>query len=109
MSDDPTVGGSATQPPVHTEQLQDVQRDRLLSAFDELASPTQIGPYRIIASVGRGGMGEVYKAQQQEPIKRIVAIKVIKLGMDTREVIARFDGERQALALMDHPCIARVF
>src|SRR5437762_11363559 len=70
--------------------------------------PTQIGPYLLEQHTGEGGMGSVYKAEQLEPIRRTVAIKVIKLGMDTREVIARFESERQALALMDHPNVARV-
>lgn len=67
-----------------------------------------IGPYRLIESLGEGGMGIVYLAEQREPIRREVALKVIKAGMDTREVIRRFEGERQALAMMDHPGIARV-
>jgi serine/threonine protein kinase/WD40 repeat protein len=71
--------------------------------------PTQIGPYRIVRVLGEGGMGVVYLAEQTEPIRRQVALKVIKLGMDTRDVVARFDAERQALALMDHPHIASVF
>ncbi|HJQ98316.1 MAG TPA: serine/threonine-protein kinase, partial [Candidatus Polarisedimenticolaceae bacterium] len=68
-----------------------------------------IGPYRLIDVLGQGGFGTVFLAEQAEPIRREVALKIIKLGMDTREVIARFDGERQALAMMDHPGIARVF
>jgi eukaryotic-like serine/threonine-protein kinase len=67
-----------------------------------------IGPYRILETLGEGGMGEVYLADQGAPLRRQVAIKVIKVGMDTREVIARFETERQALALMNHPNIARV-
>jgi hypothetical protein len=67
------------------------------------------GPYKIVRLLGEGGMGTVYLAEQQEPIRRLVALKVIKLGMSTREVMARFDSERQALALMEHPHIARVF
>lgn len=67
------------------------------------------GHYRVIRLLGEGGMGIVFLAEQDEPIRRRVALKVIKLGMDTREVIARFESERQALALMDHPNIARVF
>jgi serine/threonine protein kinase/formylglycine-generating enzyme required for sulfatase activity len=70
--------------------------------------PQRIGPYRILESVGQGGMGMVYVAEQSLPIRRRVALKVIKLGMDTREVLARFESERQALALMNHPHIARV-
>ena len=69
----------------------------------------QFGPYQTIRILGEGGMGIVYLAEQHEPIHRQVALKVIKLGMNTREVIARFESERQTLALMDHPNIARVF
>ncbi|MGH7176641.1 MAG: serine/threonine protein kinase, partial [Tepidisphaeraceae bacterium] len=71
--------------------------------------PRFIGPYRILQALGQGGMGEVYKAEQRQPIRRFVALKLIKLGMDTKEVIARFETERQALALMNHPNVARVF
>src|SRR5262245_199459 len=68
-----------------------------------------IGPYRPLQKIGEGGMGEVWLAEQTEPVRRKVALKVIKAGMDTRQVIARFEAERQALALMDHPAIARVY
>ena len=68
----------------------------------------QIGPYRILQEIGEGGFGIVYMAEQEKPVRRQVALKVIKLGMDTRAVIARFEAERQALAQMDHPNIARV-
>src|SRR5262245_23602019 len=67
-----------------------------------------IGPYKLIEQIGEGGMGTVWMAQQTEPVKRLVAVKLIKAGMDSRQVIARFEAERQALALMDHPNIARV-
>ena len=69
---------------------------------------TVIGPYKLMEQIGEGGMGLVFVAEQQHPVRRKVAVKVIKPGMDTREVIARFEAERQALALMDHPNIARV-
>src|SRR5262245_20523276 len=69
---------------------------------------TMIGPYKLIETIGEGGMGTVWMAQQTEPVKRLVAVKVIKAGMDSKQVIARFEAERQALALMDHPNIARV-
>src|SRR5580658_5166971 len=68
----------------------------------------QIGPYKIIKKVGEGGHGVVFEAEQTAPIRRRVALKVVKPGMDTAQVIARFEAERQALALMDHPNIARV-
>ena len=68
-----------------------------------------IGPYKLMEEIGAGGFGLVFVAEQQQPVRRKVALKVIKPGMDTREVIARFEAERQALALMDHPNIARVF
>src|SRR5262249_10030451 len=69
---------------------------------------TVIGPYKLLEQIGEGGMGTVWMAQQTEPVKRVVAVKLIKAGMDSRQVIARFEAERQALALMDHPNIARV-
>jgi serine/threonine protein kinase len=68
----------------------------------------RIGPYKLLQQIGEGGMGTVWMAQQSEPVRRTVAIKVVKLGMDTRQVVARFEAERQALALMDHPNIAKV-
>ncbi len=67
-----------------------------------------IGRYKLLQQIGEGGLGRVFLAEQQEPVRRTVALKIIKAGMDTREVIARFEAERQALALMDHPNIARV-
>lgn len=69
----------------------------------------EIGPYRLLQKLGEGGFGYVYLAEQRQPIERKVAIKIIKPGMDSKAVVARFEGERQALAMMDHPNIARVF
>ena len=69
---------------------------------------SRVGRYQLLQKIGEGGCGVVYLAEQQEPVRRQVALKVIKLGMDTKSVIARFEAERQALALMDHPNIARV-
>src|SRR5690349_2782047 len=69
---------------------------------------TVIGPYKLLQQIGEGGMGTVWMAQQTEPVKRLVAVKLIKAGMNSRQVIARFEAERQALALMDHPNIAKV-
>src|SRR6266516_2400059 len=99
--------------------------DALLVAHDEagafleppkptLAMPfmppgTVIGRYKILESIGEGGYGTVFMAEQTTPVQRKVALKIIKAGMDTRQVIARFEAERQALALMDHPNIAKVF
>ena len=76
--------------------------------FVEEQIGVQIGRYRLLQKIGEGGCGVVYMAEQKEPVRRRVALKVIKLGMDTKNVIARFEAERQALALMDHPNIARV-
>jgi WD40 repeat protein/serine/threonine protein kinase len=79
-----------------------------ISPIQEVAG-TVIGRYKLLQQIGEGGCGVVYMAEQQEPVRRRVALKVIKLGMDTKQVIARFEAERQALALMDHPNIAKVF
>ncbi len=80
-----------------------------LEAAPTEISGTRIGPYKLLQEIGRGGFGVVWMAEQEGPIRRLVALKIIKDGMDTKEVIARFEAERQALALMDHPNIARVF
>jgi hypothetical protein len=87
-------------------------------AFDTPALPacapiaerpgTVIGPYKLLEQIGEGGFGVVYLAEQERPVRRKVALKIIKPGMDTRQVIARFEAERQALAMMDHPNIAKV-
>jgi len=69
---------------------------------------TQVGPYKLLQQIGEGGMGVVYMAQQDKPVQRTVALKIIKPGMDSNQVIARFEAERQALAIMDHPNIAKV-
>jgi hypothetical protein len=74
----------------------------------EIPETKSIGPYKLLQKLGEGGYGMVYMAEQEQPIRRRVALKIIKLGMDTKNVIARFEAERQALALMDHPNIARV-
>jgi serine/threonine-protein kinase len=92
------AGGFMEQPPVM----------RPAAPTDEQPG-AKIGRYTLGRKIGEGGCGVVYLAEQHEPVRRTVALKVIKLGMDTRDVIARFEAERQALALMDHPDIARVF
>jgi eukaryotic-like serine/threonine-protein kinase len=83
----------------------DADRDAI--AAPDLAG-TVVGPYKLLQQIGEGGMGVVYMAEQTEPIRRTVAVKIIRPGMDSRQVIARFEAERQALAMMDHPNIARV-
>ena len=69
---------------------------------------TQVGPYKLLEEIGQGGMGVVYMAEQKEPVRRLVALKIVKPGMDSRQVLARFEAERQALAMMEHPNIARI-
>jgi serine/threonine protein kinase len=83
--------------------------ERALSGAALTEGPgTVIGRFKLLEKIGEGGMGVVYMAEQREPVVRKVALKIIKLGMDTRQVVARFEAERQALALMDHPNIAKV-
>ena len=84
----------------------------LPSALETPASMSEkpgarIGRFKLLQQIGEGGFGTVWMAEQQEPVKRKVALKIIKLGMDTKQVIARFEAERQALAMMDHPNIAQ--
>src|SRR3954452_22405502 len=105
---------AATNPKSHEESAKGVSET--LTASVELRPNSWrseigaiIGSYQLLELIGEGGMGEVWLAEQKQPVRRRVAIKLIKAGMDTREVIARFESERQALALMDHPAIAKVF
>ncbi|MFC1573363.1 tetratricopeptide repeat protein [Candidatus Eisenbacteria bacterium] len=102
----PRHGSDRSQEPYSPADISEQFRRPLPNAAPPL---DRIGPYRILESLGEGGMGEVFLAEQQEPIRRRVALKVIKLGMDTKEVIGRFESERQALALMNHPNVAKVF
>src|SRR6516225_9280206 len=84
----------------------------LAATLDEPAGErpgAAVGPYRLLEPIGEGGFGVVFLAEQAQPVRRKVALKVLKPGMDTRQVVARFEAERQALALMDHPNIAKVF
>ncbi len=78
------------------------------AAADSIPAGSTIGPYKLLQQIGEGGMGVVYMAEQTTPVERRVALKIIKPGMDSLQVIARFEAERQALALMDHPHIAKV-
>ncbi len=87
--------------------VEELQQTAATPAISERVGQT-IGPYKLMELIGEGGMGVVYLAEQREPVRRRVALKIIKPGMDTKEVMARFAAERQALALMDHPHIARV-
>src|SRR5262249_14165943 len=78
------------------------------AAASRIGGPcTRIGPYKLLEKIGEGGMAAVYMAEQEEPVRRRVALKIIKPGMDSEQVIARFEAERQTLALMDHQNIAR--
>jgi serine/threonine protein kinase/Flp pilus assembly protein TadD len=90
------------------EQQPQAGEDRATHADYRAEPGALIGPYKLLEPIGEGGMGAVWMAQQTEPVKRLVAIKLIKAGMDSKQVIVRFEAERQALALMDHPNIARV-
>ena len=97
------------------EALSEVQQSvdvELVSTSDPASAGGQsrrsVGPYKLLQPIGEGGMGIVYLAEQTEPVKRRVAVKIIKPGMDSREVLARFEAECQALAMMDHPNIAHV-
>jgi len=95
----------------HNDRAPDPFEGTTIENLDEAPddSPAQIGPYKVLAKLGEGGFGIVYEAQQLEPINRRVALKIIKPGMDSKKVIARFEAERQALALMNHQNIAKVF
>src|SRR5262245_53607277 len=87
-----------------------VEKSKATPDEAQLAPPgTVIGQFKLLEPLGEGGFGVVYLAEQSEPVRRQVALKILKPGMDTRQVVARFDAERQALAIMDHPNIARVF
>src|SRR5262249_16211737 len=95
-----------------TPQSQTMPKDRTarlgIPSSDVERAGDRIGRYKLLQQIGEGGCGVVYMAEQEEPVCRRVALKVIKLGMDTKQVIARFEAERQALAMMDHPNIAKV-
>ena len=104
-----TASDPTAKPPLGPTSDGDRLRAMELAFASEESASTMIGPYKLLQEIGEGGFGTVWMAEQKEPVRRRVAVKVIKSGMDTREVVARFEVERQALALMDHPNIARVF
>ncbi|NKI36476.1 tetratricopeptide repeat protein [Wenzhouxiangella sp. XN79A] len=91
------------------DRSRDCGTTEVMPAEDAPVLPTRIGGYRVLSELGQGGFGVVYLAEQTEPVRRRVAVKVIKPGMDSEAVVARFEAERQALAVMDHPAVARVF
>ena len=101
----------ALEPPVEATAVADEPGEAITveTSAPREAVGSRIGRYKLLQKIGEGGFGIVYLAEQTEPARRRVALKVLKPGMDTREVVARFEAERQALALMDHPNIARVF
>jgi hypothetical protein len=113
------AGGFLDQPAVATVPTIDEIPGRFIDP-DKVRAPgadatglaekvgSRIGPYKLLQLLGEGGMGAVYMAEQEEPVKRRVALKIIKAGMDSDHIIARFEQERQALAMMDHPNIAKV-
>ena len=107
------AGGFWSRQPVpemvgaHSSRIACRQR-KIMAIRLPASAPSSAGKYKLIEEIGEGGMGSVFVAQQTEPVKRAVAVKVIKAGMDSRAVLARFEAERQALAMMDHPNIARV-
>src|SRR5947208_2721423 len=100
--------GSFLEQPAAESPATGALRDAPEHASSPEAPGALVGPYKLIERIGEGGMGEVWMAQQTEPVKRLVAVKLIRPGMDSRSVLARFDAERQALSLMDHPNIAKV-
>src|SRR5436309_2792478 len=91
----------------HSPQTASIQAKREASAGEKPGE--RIGRFKLLQQIGEGGWGVVFMAEQEQPVRRRVALKIIKPGMDTKSVIARFEAERQALALMDHPNIAKVF
>ena len=102
------------KPPGHDDSKLPEDSTDIADLATQLSTPlsegpgTQIGPYKLLEQLGEGGFGVVWAAEQREPVKQRVALKIIKIGMDTKEVVARFEAERQALAVMEHPNIAMV-
>jgi len=110
-SDDPAglCAGCLIQGAFESSAEADESGNQTTYAASTAADNDDFGRYRIVRPIGEGGMGTVYLAEQRDPIRRLVALKVVKLGMDTAQVLARFNNERQALAMMDHPNIAQIF
>src|SRR5262249_28219317 len=100
----PTVAATGTYSPVSLGETVPVE-----NSPGPVTGQVIAGRYTLLEVIGEGGMGSVYRAEQTEPVRRLVALKLIRSGMDSKAVLARFDAERQALALMDHPNIARVY
>src|SRR5262249_10973721 len=100
----------ATDAEVSPEEIPDDLSTQIRAAYkSHIETPgDSIGRYKLLQKIGEGGFGIVYMAEQEQPVRRRVALKVIKLGMSTHQVVARFEAERQALAMMDHPNIAKV-
>ena len=96
-------------PEQSTPHIPDPDPDLTRESQPSETTGVTIGPYQLLQKIGEGGMGEVWMAEQARPMRRLVAVKIIKAGMDTARVVARFEAERQALALMEHPVIATVF
>ena len=92
----------------HDKTSPDTSTSEWWSPITGTGHPERIGPFKILQVLGEGGMGIVYEAEQTAPVRRRVALKIIKTGMDTKELVARFEAERQALAVMEHPNIAKV-
>ena len=104
--DAPVIDAALGLPPADSPGVEAAPRDAPQPAAEGPGS--RIGPYKLLQKIGEGGMGIVYMAERMTPFRQMVALKVIKAGMDSRQVVARFEAERQALALMDHPHIAKV-
>ncbi len=107
----PDAGATADSRPGQSADEERVRQPRSAAPAAQTLSEgpgTRIGPYKLLQQLGEGGMGVVYMAEQEQPVRRRVALKIIKAGMDSAQVVARFEQERQALALMDHPHIAKV-
>jgi serine/threonine protein kinase len=94
--------------PDSNDQPGSPSEDTTVTSHAQSGRPTRIGPYRILQKIGEGGMGVVFEAEQEGPVHRKVALKIVKSGLDSKQVIARFEAERQALALMNHPNVAKV-